>query len=300
MRGVAVSLGVALGVASACSREPRLEPIVHYPRPHCPDAGATARARVKVMTLNLRHDADQWERRFAMVADEIVRLDPDVIGMQEVKLSRDQANVLDRLVGERGGARYEVFTAYKSGPGGVASGEGLAILTRWPMLVKESADIGDGRVTLFARIAHPNGVIDAYNTHFDAHRDADGEEMRDREALRTVDFIAKHDECHATFLLGDMNSEADEPPLRRFVAAAFDDSFAAAGAGAPGNTLRIQLEEGAFTQSPRRRVDFVLARTAGRRVATPTESVVCFKNHDAKGFYPSDHFGVMSTFDLGL
>jgi hypothetical protein len=36
-----------------------------------------------VMTVNIRHDEDEWERRFELLADEIVRLDPDVIGVQE-------------------------------------------------------------------------------------------------------------------------------------------------------------------------------------------------------------------------
>jgi hypothetical protein len=27
---------------------------------------------------------------------------------------------------------------------------------------------------------------------------------------------------------------------------------------------------------------------------------VCFKNHDAKGFYPSDHLGVMTTYRVRL
>jgi hypothetical protein len=60
----------------------------------------------------------------------------------------------------------------------------------------------------------------------------------------------------------------------------------------------VILRDGAFAQDPKRRIDFVMGRSAGGRTVRPLESIVCFKNHDAKGFYPSDHFGVMTTFEM--
>ena len=59
-----------------------------------------------------------------------------------------------------------------------------------------------------------------------------------------------------------------------------------------GPTSPIKLVEGAV-QAPKNRIDFVFAKGAG---IAPTTSEVRFKNHDAKGFYPSDHLGVMTTF----
>ena len=275
-------------------------PTVEAPE-HCPGAVAEHEARIKVVTINLRHDSDQWPRRFELVADEIARVDPDLIGMQELEIGADQGAYLNSLLEKRGHAKYELVSERKSGVLGSASGEGIGIMSRWPIERWMSAAIGDERVAIVARIRHPSGgALDMANTHLDQHRGDEGEMNRDRETMKLLDLLAREDDCRPTILTGDLNSTDKGHAMDRLRAARFEDSWARANPNAIGNTGMIKLETGAFEQHPRRRIDFILTRPAGARALVPVSSEVVFKNHDGKGFYPSDHFGVLTVFDAKL
>ena len=270
----------------------------------CSQTTARTTALVKVMTVNLRHDSDQWERRFELIADEIVRLDPDLIGLQEIEIADDQADRLNALIARRGHGPYQLYTKRKSGIGGFFSGEGIGVMSRWPIVEKHHEDTGERRVSIVARVKHPSGsLIDIADTHLDHRGGPEGDATRDDQARQTVELIDRHDDCWPTVLTGDMNATEGAPALRRFGAAVFVDSYRQVhGDETPttGNTSTVVLAEGAFVQNPRKRIDFVLGRSAGARTVTPIESIVCFKNHDAQGFYPSDHFGVMTTYEMKL
>lgn len=270
----------------------------------CPNVSATRSARLKIMTVNLRHDSDEWQRRFELIADEIARLDPDLVGLQEVEIADDQADELNDRLARRGHARYHVYSKRKSGLKGFFSGEGIAILSRWPIVEQDHEDTGEMRVSIFARIKHPSGgSLDLVDTHLDHRGGADGDVTRLDQMKQTIALVERHDACNPTFLVGDMNATETSAALGRAFSSGFADSYRKVHgeATAPGgNTSTVVLREGAFEQSPKHRIDFVLSRGAGRRTVTPVSSVVCFKNHDAKGFYPSDHFGVMTTFDVRM
>lgn len=270
----------------------------------CANATAKTTAKLKVMTVNLRHDSDQWERRFPLIADEIDRLDPDIIGVQEVEIAKDQADKLNDLLEKRGHKKYNLYTKRKSGFLGFFGGEGIAIMSRWPIVEKHFEDTGEMRVSIIARIKHPSGgFIDFANTHLDHGGGAAGDANRDDQAKQTLDLVGRNDDCFPTFLTGDMNATESSPALKRFKSAGFGDSYRdvhGAETEKTGNTAMIKLADGAFTQNPNRRIDFVMGRSAGQRTVKPLESLVCFKNHDAKGFYPSDHLGVMTTYEVKL
>lgn len=272
--------------------------------PRCGAVKAKTTVRVKVMTLNLRHDADDWRRRFALIADEIVRLDPDVIGLQEVEIGKGQADALNDLIKRRGHAKYHVHQKRKPGVKGFFTGEGVGIMSRWPMAEKAHEDLPEMRISVFARIKHPSGgSFDVLDTHLHHKGGAAADAIRLEEAKQTVDLANRRSDCYATFLTGDMNAKEGSPALRHFASAGFADSYravhgdATAGTGA---TSPIVLRDGAFTQNPRNRIDFVLGRSAGGRTVRPVASIVALRNHDAKGYYPSDHLAVMTTFDVGL
>jgi beta-glucosidase len=299
---------VFAGLLAACAGESGEEAVGEDTQEvssgRCASTRATKTVTVKVMTMNLRHDSDQWERRFPLIADEIDRLDPDIIGMQEVEIADDQADRLNDLLAKRGHAKYHVYAKRKSGFTGYFSGEGIAILSRWPITEKHHEDTGEMRVSIFARAKHPaGGYIDIVDTHLDHRGGPEGDANRDDQARQTLDLTKRNDDCHPTVLTGDMNAIEGSPALKRFGAAGFEDSYRKVhGADTPktGNTGMIVLRDGAFTQAPKRRIDFVLGRSAGGRTVNALDSIVCFKNHDAKGFYPSDHLGVMTTYEMKL
>lgn len=253
---------------------------------------------LKVMTLNLRHDTDQWKRRFPLVADEIDRLDPDFVGVQEIADWKDQIDELNDLVQKRGHARYHAYTKRKTAWLWF-KGEAVGILSRWKLEGTEWTDLEHYRPGVKATVRIDDGlVVDVYNTHL--HHEG-GDDVRLPQAERMTRFVASNDEGRLTFLTGDMNATDGTRAIRHFRSAGFVDSFAAANpvrTNEVGATSPVRLADGAFQQAPKNRIDYVFAK-AGRGVtAKPVKSEVVLKNHDAKGFYPSDHLAVMTTFDV--
>ncbi|MBN2495423.1 MAG: endonuclease/exonuclease/phosphatase family protein [Deltaproteobacteria bacterium] len=270
----------------------------------CGAAPAPDLEALRVMTVNLRHDEDLWQRRFELIADEIARLEPDLIGLQEVEITViEQSRVLGELLAERLGGQspYAFYEHLKPGLMGL-SGEGIAIFSRFPIEQSEFVDIGEGRLTLFVQITTPGGITaDLFNTHL---HNADGEDdARLAQAEQTLDFMAERGAGDAVFLTGDMNSEPDSDAIERLVASGLIDTYAhvhGAETARTGNTSPIALAEGTFDQHPDCRIDYVLAKfsSAIAAHARVSDSIVCFQNHDQTGLYPSDHLGVMSTFQL--
>lgn len=265
----------------------------------CGSRPASGGETLKVMTVNLRHDSDDWEARFPLIADEIVRLDPDLVGLQEVEIGIGQGQALLDLVRERGGPEYHYDQEYKTGFA-AAGGEGIGVLSRFPIASREAIDLENGRPLLLARIEREPGVtIDFYNTHL--HHVGDDDDVRLAQATRITTFMETESACDPVLLTGDMNDTDDSAAIGRFVEAGLVDTYRDVHGEATaetGNTSSIKLAEGAFEQNPTRRIDYVFARSSPHVTVTPEDSLVCFKNHDERGLYPSDHLGVMTTVTL--
>jgi endonuclease/exonuclease/phosphatase family metal-dependent hydrolase len=263
---------------------------------------------VDVMTINLRHDVDEWERRFPLIADEIVRLDPDLVGMQEIEITNvDQTHALLDLIAERGGAPYEYYQELKIWPYGALTGEGVGILSRYPIVETGLKDLLEGgRVAVWTRVEIDDGhQLDFFNTHLESGDSGDmsGDEIRTQQAGFVVDFMATAGDERIQILTGDMNATDDTDAYAALVDGGLVDTYRAVHGdetATTGNTSPIILMEGA-EQDPQKRIDFIFASAPpppdGAEV-TPSDSIVCFQNHDDAGFYPSDHLGVMTTLEL--
>lgn len=269
----------------------------------CAGTSAASTVRVKVLTMNLRNDSDEWKRRFELIADEIERIDPDVIGLQEIEIGAGAGDHLNDLLAKRGHVKYALFQKRKPGIRGWFTGEGIGVMSRWPIVEKHHEDLPEMRVSVLARVKHPSGgYFDLANTHLHHQGGAEAEAIRVEEMKQTLDLVDRNDDCWPTFLTGDMNTGETSQTLKDVVAAGFVDSYRkvhGAQTNETGSTSPIVLREGA-AQNPRRRIDFVYGRSAGGRTVEPLSSEVRFRNHDAKGFYPSDHLGVVTTFDVKL
>lgn len=258
---------------------------------------------VDVVTINLRHDVDEWERRFDLIADEIVRLDPDLVGLQEIEITGvEQASVLHDLIVERGGADYELYQELKIWPYGALTGEGVGILSRFPIVETGLKDLVDGgRVAVWTRVEVEEGYpIDLFNTHLEteASPEMSADEVRATQAGLVLDLMAAAGGDQPQILTGDMNATDDSPAYDVYVSGGLVDTYRAIHGeqtATTGATSPIVLMEGA-EQDPRNRIDFIFA--SGDPGVSATDSVVCFQNHDDAGFYPSDHLGVMTSFDL--
>lgn len=265
------------------------------------EAGDNNPVTLKIMTLNLRHHVDFWDERSVMIADEIARLSPDIIGLQEIMLTVEQAQQVRKMVVERGGPDYEIFEKVKTGIDAM-SGEGVGIMSRYPIIKKGMADLKHGRPAVISRIQINDDVtIDMANTHL--HNNG-GDEVRVPQVETLLKFIAAKSSTYPVFLTGDMNSRPDSGAMAKIVDDGFIDSYLAfhgpEKTREQGSTSPITLSKDNPAQDIHNRIDYVFYKPGGEGapVVKIMDSLVCFKNIREDGLYPTDHLGVMTTFEL--
>lgn len=250
---------------------------------------------VKIATINLRHDSDWWEERFPLIADEIVRLEPDLIGLQEVEIGIEQSRALLDLITERNPSlKYERDEELKSGLAAI-TGEGIAIFSRHEILERAAESLQYGRVVLFNRIRVGGRIVDLYNTHL--HHQG-GDEVRLPQMKAILNLIEANDAGHATFLTGDMNATPDSQTILAAREAGFMDAFLTvhgAQTATIGNTSPIQLAKEPVAQAPRRRIDFIFAKGGDEVEVSVQGAEIAFDEPNEMGLYPSDHLGVVSS-----
>lgn len=269
----------------------------------CTAAQAQDTVSLKVMSINVRHNSDWWEDRFPLLADEIVRLKPDIIGLQEVEIGVNQSRALVGLITQRDPElKYTYYEHLKTGAD-MIGGEGIAIFSRFPITAEKMADLKNGRPALVARIQVSESLsVDFYNTHL--HHKG-GDEVRLPQAKIITEFMDKLSPGGLVFLTGDMNSHDDSQTIAHFLDFGLVDAYTAVhGTRLTQNdmTSPILLTTTPAPQNPVNRIDYIFFKQpdTGPRVAAVRDSEVCFRNHNQAGLYPSDHLGVVATFDIAM
>ena len=279
----------------------------------CPALPAAAAATaVTAVTFNLLHggatsgltgDDQELELRLAIAADELRRLSPDIVALQESSVSRRRGNVAARLAAELG-YEYAHATATRRVFGiGLLDRfavwimnfeEGPAILSRFPIRGHATYDLPrcakffDPRVALRADVETPAGTVAIVSTHtsHDACQTRRVAEVA-REARTTLPAL----------VMGDFNHVETSEAIQALVRDdGFVDVFRAANAGDPGATVWQRVYAPSSTAS--RRVDFMFVVPGTQYTAHVRSSrvVINAPRHlpDGRTVWPSDHYGVFA------
>lgn len=243
---------------------------------------------LRVVTLNLYHDAADWPARQPLIIDQLRALDADVIALQEVLQTASLPNQAETIAAELGYAWRFVSTD----PPQQVRRYGNALLTRLPIRRHDWHRLqphDDARSIGRVRVEVDGRPVDLYFTHL--HWTTQGGAIRLRQLEDAVAWMARGRGDAPALLLGDFNATADAPELQPL--AGFFDVHAA---------VHPDIDRsGATTLNPRffpdrrARIDLVLAQT-GRFEAR--EAGIVLDRPDAAGTWPSDHFGVLATLRL--
>lgn len=258
---------------------------------------------IRVLTLNLLHDQAGWPERRPLIRDWLERLDPDLIGFQEVLRGGgiDQAAELLEGLG-----RHFVFGPAKPdwmGRTGVAFGNVAA--SRWPILEEallRLPDRGDGelRSALRLRVDSPVGPVVFAATHLQwkLHHG----HLRERQVVALCDFVlaGRPEGGFPPILVGDFNAEPDSAEIRYVCglqslegrSVHFRDAWRMAGDGGPGFTWSNRNPTARFWREPERRLDYIFVGYPRLDGVGQVERcrVVC--DEPCGAVWPSDHFGV--------
>ena len=259
---------------------------------------------MKVLTLNLWHDAGPWRTRAQLIRAEIARLEPDLIGFQEVLRGGD-TDLARELVGDAG---YHVEFVRATGfwrDSRLAFGNAAA--SRWPILARDELrlpDAADGetRAAISVTVDAPLGPISFTSTHlhWKLHHGA----VRERQVRALCDHVRARRPRGGfpPVMVGDFNAEPDSAEIRYVTglqslegrSVYFADAWRVAGDGGRGFTWSNRNGYARASFEPDRRIDYVFvgnpaARGVGRVLRCRV--VGC---EPVEGVFPSDHFGVFA------
>jgi endonuclease/exonuclease/phosphatase family metal-dependent hydrolase len=258
--------------------------------------------RLRFLTLNLWGFEPPLERRMELVAGSLASLDPDVVGLQEVREAPGRPNQAEALAVPAG---YQFVFAPAVAFGG--GHEGLALLSRHPIaehatLELPHADPGERRILLSARLTTPAGDLWVHTTHLN-YRLQHGRQREDQ--VQAIDASVSARQAVPQVLMGDFNArpESDEMRFLRGLATLGDrrthyqDAWERVHPGEPGWTW---CSANPYTRAldflePDRRLDYIFvtpARRDGRGRIHDCRIVLDQPASD--GIYPSDHFGVLA------
>lgn len=254
--------------------------------PQAPDASVDGGATLSVVTLNIYHDRDGWDRRRPLVIEGLRELQPDVIGLQEVLQHDTLRNQAEDIADALGYEYHFVSTA----PESEVKRYGNAILTRHPVLERGGRrlrPLEDSRTVAHVRIAVDGRPVDIYDTHL--HHTAEGGAMRAEQLADVLALIDRSGDGTPMVLMGDFNAEVGLPELQP-LADRYVDAFGSTHPGDEITTLNPY-----YFPDRHERIDHVFV--SGKHFEV-LESRRVLDRPDAAGVWPTDHFGILARLRL--
>lgn len=258
---------------------------------------------LKILTLNLWNRSGPWERRLPRVREWIDKLDPDVVGFQEVLRGEGYDQAAEILDGRDFHIEHASVIAYDG------YDFGNAVASRWPVSDRAfvelpSGDRSEGRCAVNVTIDAPFGELSFTSTHLN-WKLHDGR-SREAQVAALADFVISRRPRGGfpPVVVGDFNAEPDSDEIRFMTghhsldgrSVMFYDAWRKAGDGGPGTTWSNRNAFASVALEPERRIDYIFAGYPHRMTDDhgvgniETCRVVC--NDEADGVWPSDHFGV--------
>ncbi|MDX1615778.1 MAG: endonuclease/exonuclease/phosphatase family protein [Candidatus Promineifilaceae bacterium] len=175
-------------------------------------------AELTVATLNLHLNHHRWLGRRHLIVEAILDAQPDLVGFQEVyrpgeygRWLRQQIN--SRLSGESG-EPYRLFQKRKHH---LIQGyfEGLAVLTRLPVLAHDYLPLGyGGRIALRLNVeVSARETLDFVNVHL--HHVAADREAREEQVMAIMGWLSESNPVPLQIIAGDFNELPSGPAIRR-------------------------------------------------------------------------------------
>lgn len=187
--------------------------------------------RLRLVTLNLWGTQEPLARRLALAVRQLAALDPDVIALQEVRPLPSElavagfagpttAHALAHGLGRE--VAYSAAVRWEEGAiaGQAAGEEGLALLTRVPLLEQRTLALpearpADARMLLSGLVATAAGPIWVHTTHL--HYRLDDGLAREQQVL-AIDAelrqLGRGNSDAPQLLCGDFNAEPDSDEMR--------------------------------------------------------------------------------------
>ena len=280
---------------------------------------------LRVVTINFWGIEAPLDRRLDLAERQLRALAPDAIGMQEVRpLDGKQGRTTADHLGERLGMHVAHAVSLRWAkdqlrPGMDEGQEGLAILSRHPILEQRALPLPEARPTearilLSARLDTPAGPIWFHTTHLHYRLDDGVAREHQVDAIdAAIRALGREPTDAPQILCGDFNATPDSDEMR-FLRGLhtlagrrthWQDAWLRLHEGQPGITWSSENEHTRPLRSLDldRRIDYVLVTSRkkdGRGTILHSEVVLTERDGDgAHAVCASDHYGVLAEVQIG-
>lgn len=292
-----VILGFACLCASACGR-----------------ANASQPQRITIVDYNIFHglydedpapNFDRFEDRLMLLAQELGRLKPDIVVLQEVVLTgpKGYPDVKATLLAALGGEYKAIFG--ESGGDRIDEGTlGRMTLTRLPVISAANRAVFQGRSAHRVTVQTKGGVLDIYNVHLEGPELVGQQKL---EITRLLTFIdANERNQNPVIVTGDFNSRPGDEAIAQMKDFGFTDVEAQTAdvtcdkQGDPGCT-HATFSRLANNPSPPQdaRIDYMFAREGADMMVSVVDAKPFMngplKDQNGQLLWASDHIGIQAT-----
>ena len=262
--------------------------------------------RLRVLTLNIWNRQGPWEERLRMIREGVRRLDPDVVGLQEIIAHEGQSQA--DAIGEGLGLERAFGLAHDLG-GGVLLGN--AVLSRWPIAASRVFPLPNGgseeeRSLLLAEIASPHGRIPFFVTHLNwkLHHGV----VREAQVALIAEIVKAEAPMSGLppVLVGDFNAEPESAEIRFLKGLQslggkshyFADCFAQTGEGAGVTFDATRNPYAEETHEHPRRIDYIFVRGPDPQTRGKPVAARVVMDEVENGVAATDHYGVYAEITI--
>ncbi len=265
----------------------------------CPSACTVPSARrpgpLRVMDLNMLHgfpDFKSLPARMELIAQEIRRLDADVVLLEEVPWTIRTGSVARSLSSELG---YNYLYYRASGNRTlIFFEEGEAILSRFPLqeprptILAPPVDLFERRVALSAIVSTPWGDLTLVVTHL-----TDKAPQKNLGQARSLLSFVESLPGDRKVVAGDFNASPDSPQIN-LLSAAWTDTFHALHPDEAGLTCCVDDLSAGPAEPLEKRIDYVFLAGRGDLQIVSVQRVFTQPFSQAGGWqWASDHIGLL-------
>jgi len=247
---------------------------------------------LRIATFNLEQDHKCWEARRELIAAQLIKLNPDILALNEIHIPSQTGRWLQRAAERVIGTKYMLLQQSKVGADSLTQGEGL--LTRYPVIETANLDYrAHDCVALAARFEVKERFFDVYVTHLIAARVDDA--ARQVQVERLLEWIGTRDDADSSVVCGDFNAAPHQPSIR-LMSAAYRPTQTQATAFTP-----LREPDGSPTHPEWQRFDRCIDYIWVSESIKVQVSGLCFNQPDKNNpeLWPSDHVGVWADLEIG-
>jgi len=255
---------------------------------------------IRIVTLNLWNDAGESARRMEVLLPALVALDPQVVGLQEVRdvtRGQHQAAQIARALG----GDFRFAAADPESRGGPI---GNAVVSRLPIVSHSTLELPhparDPRIALRCELDTPCGRLAFITTHLSWELDA--APVRERQVVALDEFARAQPGELPTVMTGDFNCTPDSLVHQFLTGRAslagrgtyWRDAYQRRHPHSDGYTWSARNPYVARNVERNRRIDYIFVsgmRDGGPGAILHARVVLDLPSSEC---YPSDHFGVFA------